>query len=100
MRGVKYVHLVVAADAAVEEVLEGLGHATKILRSHFVAAARSGLDKGTLVIDHSTVSPMLVIPRFERLRAVRLFRLADSEITHLHAVGNLLRVGTCLHGPR
>lgn len=98
VRGVKFVHIVVAADAAVEEVIEGPARHDDT--SHLVAAARSGLDKGALVIDHSTVSPMLVVPRFERMRAVRLVRLADSAITHMHEVGDHLRVGACLHGPR
>ena len=54
VRGVDRVHLVLSADAAVDEV---------------VAAMRPGLGDGVWVIDHSTNSPALTAARFDDLRA-------------------------------
>lgn len=57
VRGAERVHLVLAADDAVDEVL---------------AAARPGLAAGVPVIDHSTNLPARVAERFARLRAEKV----------------------------
>ena len=61
VRGATRVHLVLKDDGVVEEVL---------------AAARSGLSAGTIVIDHTTTLPALT--------AQRAARLADEGVNYLH----------------
>jgi len=54
VRGAKRVHLVLRDDAVVEEV---------------IAAARPGLGKDTIIIDHTTTQPKLTAARAKRLNA-------------------------------
>lgn len=82
VRGAARVHLVLKDDAVVEEV---------------IAAARSGLDRGAVLVDHSTTQPALTAARAARLVCEGLRYLHCpvfmTPVAARHAKGSMLAAG-------